>query len=300
MSISTNLVAFSSKNRANYFGLRAAARLLAASFTLFLAFGLPMRAPAIPLSGSIELENELAEELDPLDPSLRPGNLFDKDKATNLLKQPSQQNLWYRIPNSMVGEWRCYSATLTYVKDEVTRKEWSEDRTFANRESVSFGCLPCLDKLHWWQPAGSGYWKKAEGALQDTYFFNRKFDPLIHDDDRTVNSTYSVSFEVDKATNKILDVSQRESVETLTFVNEKVIFLRESTTEYDFDGKPKLTSRTTAKLRKRTTISGDSPVPQPDTETVRQLLAYLRGQHLDDEYKSIIRMTHTVEVHSSH
>ena len=65
------------------------------------------------LQGAVkEDERILSKHLPALDPTLAPGNIFDKDTATALLKKEIPQNVWYKIPTSLAGSWECREAVI--------------------------------------------------------------------------------------------------------------------------------------------------------------------------------------------
>src|SRR6185369_12586108 len=70
--------------------------------TIFITSGLAQEQPFF-LKGSVEQYSAASK---PLDPSLWPGNDFNKQAAHSLLRNPEQEaSIWHRIPEWEAGKW---------------------------------------------------------------------------------------------------------------------------------------------------------------------------------------------------
>src|SRR5262249_15358194 len=110
---------------------RAPAKWLCVVIFSLLATVLPYSVNSEQLYGSAELDQRLPS----LDPTLAPGNTFDKEVAEAiLLKGFHSTNDWYRIPNWIAGTWEEKESVTTFFRDEQTGET---DETPQPHKSVS-------------------------------------------------------------------------------------------------------------------------------------------------------------------
>ncbi len=272
-------------------------KLLAIKYAIALLVVTVILQPSIvfagqPLQGGVKIDERLLDKsLPALDPTLAPGNTFDKDVATALLRKEIPQNVWFKIPAWLAGNWLEQEATVTWSRDEITKRVDNAPRPEKNVTSGNFGYFPTVDQNFWWQFADSEYWGKSEKQTCTSWFFHQYIAPVDTNGQSMSIKRISIEFDVDLNSNKILQVYQRQDLVTDIQITDSLVQEVDYGRRFDFHGKAICSFHLTSNLKiasmacvnPNTTPSGRNP-----TELI---LAYLQDRGMQDEYDNIIRIT---------
>ena len=222
---------------------------------------------------------EMQASLPALDQQLTPGNTFDQDRASALLKDrvPKKQNpqvdSWRPVPPWMAGTWTATQATTIYSKDFRTGFESRALRTYKSESDYSSG--ECADASGQpWERETGGWTVETRHERFIGINFVTKETRLEIDDRHTLDYNEAISFQ------KGYDGSIIDSYQCvfLTFqepVSKGVIRQEQRKRVYDAKGK-KISEAINVSLRYRTG-------PYVDTGSLEQqesLSAYLLSKNL--------------------
>jgi hypothetical protein len=251
-------------------------------------------------------ENPDGAHLPPLDPSLAPGNLFNQDTATKLLKKPTR-NDWVKMPAWIVGMWLPQENVVTHTKNEVTgqedniphSKKIDLERMRANdrHNAQIFGYFPSKDA--WWHYPDTGIWKKTEEKDHYQYVFEqqKKYEQAGADADKIIASGVLIVFNVDRGSNKIKSVVQTPYTTTAKRIADDRIEAIKDSKLYSYRGGLIASSQTAIYLHKE-----GGPIVRTKTESgqdaTKLLFTFLLDHKMDDEAKAIIVRLQEKQMHN--
>ncbi len=194
----------------------------------------PNDTALVPVQKSVDTQ----EKIKPLDPVLWPGNYFDKEVATALLKDNTvPSSTWKKIPPWQAGRWESKQATNTrgikYVHGQPVALN-------------TLGVYTCkmAETSGWQRDKTGGIWDRFES----NYWTETDYDDLkalvyvkfrVPGTDEYPDSYHeSISFDIDKKTNKITDVQQRKTWTKVSFVAPGIIKQDSVHTIYNESGEP--------------------------------------------------------------
>jgi len=183
-------------------------RIIAISLISLVFLYANLNANAKPIEATVTID--VKKKMEPLDPVLWPGNYFDKEAATALLKDDAQSSsIWKKIPAWQAGNWEQTQATITKAVKYINGQPAIENipiGVYTAKRFENFGWQK--DKNNdIWQLYSLGYWTKTELDDCKAYYSYIKFSAPGANDYPDYYAEM-VSFYVDRATNKILDVQQ--------------------------------------------------------------------------------------------
>lgn len=178
-----------------------------------------------------------SESFPPLPVELCPGAAWDEDKVVD--PAAKSENLWYKVPKWITGEFSYGTMVHYYLKNLQTGEETSVNVVHQPLPSGrNRGIL--VDK------AGNIWQKAYGGAIGDPTAPKTKIEYEKYDDelvgfilgpDQYTENSAGIEFYIDRETNKILKVQRWQRIREFTFKDGNVmVALSEQT--YNFDGKP--------------------------------------------------------------
>lgn len=246
----------------------------------------PKLLPLIPHLAPVEERARLvsrvshSESFPPLPEELRPGSDWNEDKVAD--PQAKKENIWYKVPKWLAGEYS-YGTMLHYYKKNLqTGVEQQLDEV---RPPLSAGRHRgiLVDKQ-------GGIWQKAYGGgISDPSnpdhgnIVYEKFDDelvgYVISPEQYVENSAGVEFYIDKETNKIIEVLRWQRIREFQLKNGKVL-VNVSEQKFDLDGKPLLLFKSKGEMIKRSSFEslapgGESRVAGTYGNAVRELRAFL-------------------------
>ncbi len=178
----------------------------------------------------------------PIDPSLLPGNIFDKKLATSLLRSPGKPiQQWYKVPEWQAGSWRAEETTNIRLVLYENGKPAIEKPigSYKTLGEVDVGLL--RDKNgEVWGRYNTGYW--AETEIENGMIYSYIVFQSAGEGDYPDSFSEMVNFGVSSETNKVYFVSRSKS--WTRNINKAPGILREDSlrTVFDDSGAPTSTS----------------------------------------------------------
>jgi hypothetical protein len=232
------------------------------------------------LRGSLTLD--IKNQTAPLDPVLWPGNYFDKEVATALLKDETHiSNIWKKIPTWQAGEWKTTQATNT--KSLIYKSGFpygtviggvytSKGEETEGKQKDKNGEI--------WEQYGSNYWTETDHG--DTKAMSYVTLDLPGAYDYPDSYTESVVFTLDKASNKITAVCQKRCWSKLINVAPGIMKEEEVHTAFDESGKPTVSAWNTSIMKRTHLFSEYDGKLVDDKELQRDFVSYLINNGLRD------------------
>jgi hypothetical protein len=187
----------------------------------------------------------------PLDPLLWPGNYFDKKVATALLKDSSQHgSTWRKIPDWQAGQWQCLQATNTQdlgYLNGIPAAQIDPKGVYTCQSKFTVG-QEKDKKGEIWERFTSGYWTEADHGSRTGFSYVNFQAPGVYDYPDSYGE--SITFEVDKATNKIIAVHRRRTWTQYLYVTPDTMKEEDVHTAYNEKGEPVLSSWNAVLLRR--------------------------------------------------
>ena len=184
---------------------------------------------------------ELNVKLPPLDPSLAPGNRFNLQTVTDMLKKNYEHNEWYKVPNWAAGRWHEDKATTVYFRDERTGAESEKKHTYRLESSFNLGIE--RDKgQQVWDFADAYYWTTTETDKTFCRTFVTSLQPVLNNDSTCSFRGLSISFVIDKWSNKIISCKQRENIEIYEYISHSKLHNKSWHKVFDWNGQPELSA----------------------------------------------------------
>ena len=175
----------------------------------------------------------------PLDARLWPGNSFNQEMATALLKDRSKsKSIWKKIDDWRGGVWQYTQTTNTrhvrYSDGEPTG-DVEAVGVYSARSGGEVGQQRDRNgKL--WRNYRPGHWDHVD--LNDTSVFMYTEDEAPGPKDYPDMFSEAIEFRVDKSTKKITAVTQRKAYSRCTSLGSGMIQLETFATHYDKNGDP--------------------------------------------------------------
>jgi hypothetical protein len=171
------------------------------------------------LPSALQAGVELNVKLPALDASLTPGNKFNLEAATTLLNNNRHRNQWYKVPHWAAGRWHESKAVTVYYRDDINGEESDKPHPYNFNSNFNIGTEDDTSKQIWGF-ADANYWTTTETENRYCYMFVTSLQPLLHSEETCSFRGLSVSFIVDKMTNRIITCKQRETVQIYENVSE--------------------------------------------------------------------------------
>jgi hypothetical protein len=171
------------------------------------------------------------------------GNMFEEKKISALFGGDDYHDNWYQIPSWLTHWW-------SPVKNEFGNGKLAqkEQNSLSGRGAkyalVNHGFARYEDaKGQWWKWDTSGLWFVADEGDRKTYIYGVEDKPMIASESQWSRSTETLEIVVDKASGKVIDVSQhiREIKDTL--MDTSPYTLKTVVTETVFDSKGNMTDK---------------------------------------------------------
>jgi len=219
----------------------------------------------------LESSANYAQPIEPLDSRLWPGNSFDQEMTTSLLKGRSKsQSIWKKIPDWRGGIWEYTQTTNTrhvrYSDGEPTG-EVEPAGVYSAKSGGEVGQQRDRNgKL--WRNFRPGHWDHVD--LNDTSVFMYTEDEAPGPKDYPDMYSEAIEFRVDKLTKKIKAVTQRKAYTRCTSLGSDLIQVETFATHYDKKGDPTNSYWNTTISRR---ISPDSEEPSLRADFVNYLTA---------------------------
>jgi len=237
---------------------------------------IPKASQDVPASAPLQAGVEFSEKIQSLDPVLWPGNVFDKEVAKALLKsEASTKSIWSKIPTWQAGEWESEQATTTQAVKYQNGQPVTDNSlgVYTAKNKVYLGHE--IDKnSNIWQLYDSGYWTNTDHGDSVGYAYVKSHMP--GDSDYPDEYGESVVFEVDKLTNKIIDVQQRKTWGKYVPIEDGLMKEEDVHTVYDEHGEPIETAWNTSLCRRKKTFSEHGS----DKAKYSDFVAYLKNSGL--------------------
>lgn len=218
-----------------------------------------------------------SEQLPSLQESLRPGSVYSDDL---LLKSGIETNdLWYYIPSWYAGTRHVDDNFIFYRYDYKTNEETQPMLRQLNRQDSTAGCLRDR-KGGIWDFKHTPIIQHVESDRVNAVLFVRRFTPLAGNEDRLVLKYDEISISIDKKSNKIVEVTQQEQINTVTNPHPGTLRVDASTKSFAWDGTPQrleqavMISKITKPFEPRETLNGINLTPL--------FKEYLVSHHLAD------------------
>ncbi|HEY9754761.1 MAG TPA: hypothetical protein V6C97_06360 [Oculatellaceae cyanobacterium] len=200
-----------------------------------------------------------SEQLPSLQESLRPGSDYSDDL---LLKSGIETNdLWYYIPAWYAGTRHVDDNFIFYRYDYKTKEETQPMLRQLNRQDSTAGCLRDR-KGGIWDFKHTPIIQHVESDRVNAVLFVRRFTPLAGNEDRLVLKYDEISVSIDKKSNKIVEVTQQEQINTVTNPHPGTLRVDASTKSFAWDGTPQrleqavMISKITKPFEPRETLNG--------------------------------------------
>jgi len=223
---------------------------------------------------------ELNVKLPPLDPSLAPGNRFDLTTVTNLLKKRYDHNDWYKVPDWASGRWHQSKATTVYYRDEVSGVESEKPRTYNLESNFNLGIEKDKGKQVW-DFADAYYWTTTESDKTYCHTFVTSLQPVLNNETTCSFRGLSISFVVDKWSNKIVSCKQRENIEIYEYVSRSRMRNKTWHKVFDWSGSPILSATNESTCIKIKQYADHSNEKTSDGRDLHPLFVdYLRNHNL--------------------
>lgn len=178
----------------------------------------------------------LDEDGSSLDSALTPGSIFDENTTRRLLFQQTSAPEWIRIPVWLAGSWKGTDAVTTYFKNFATANISETDRSYRAAGKERFGDQ--IDrKGDIWDCLDVGYVNVTEHDDDLSYSFVLEKLPVKVTPDCITEKLQTIVFVVDKATNKILDVSQRQTLSRWQRITDTKLRCEAAHRSFDWRGK---------------------------------------------------------------
>lgn len=177
-----------------------------------------------------------SESFPPLPPDLCPGASWDENKVLD--PAAKSENLWYKVPQWICGEFSYGTMVHYYLKNLETGEEIPVNKTSQPLlHGRNRGILVDKEGNAWQKAYGGGI---SDPSAPKTNIEHEKFDDelvgfILGPDQYTENSA-GIEFYVDRTTNKILQVQRWQRIREFTFKDGSVM-ANVSEQKYTFDGK---------------------------------------------------------------
>ncbi|MBX9666929.1 MAG: hypothetical protein K2X93_04885 [Candidatus Obscuribacterales bacterium] len=183
----------------------------------------------------LEAQVEHSEYQQPLD-DFKVGSALDESLLPT--GQDGQGN-WWRVPGWLAGQWqKTGRITVLSFKDLATNEEVPGPKHvkvhYPDNEVLGHQ-TDCHGDI--WTYVPIPYVVRTISGGRTNVNIVNAFDEVEADDDSVTLRIFTVTLVVDNATSKVISVCQRESLQTLTAVNESKMEIVDSTKFFDRDGK---------------------------------------------------------------
>lgn len=229
------------------------------------------------------------EEFPPLPAFLHPGSVWDESKVID--PTASGENLWYKVPKWIAGEFSYGPITNYSKKNLVTGAEMELDSPKPGLERGRIrGIL--VDKAgNIWQKAYGGSIGSGRSEPEERRITYRRYDDeltgiIVSPNDYVENSA-GIEFYIDHSTDKIFQVLRWQRIRNFSFKNGEVL-VDLSELKFDLNGKPLMEFKDRAKMIRRQdfqplTPGGHSRVVSSYEEAVQDLRRFMEiAGHLDE------------------
>lgn len=219
------------------------------------------------LKGSIQHSTKV----EPLDSSIQAGALVN----AVALKKLTPNNVWYKIPNWLAGNWKMTHTTTFFRKDLVSGSE-SFDTSLRAFKLDTSGGLQVDSKGGIWDLAGHGGTNLGTGDDYLNYQYIRTVDPISVTDKQVVLRYFGTMVYVNRSTNRIAIAEQVESLNTYTRVSDTVVKVVSSNKVFDRDGVEESLYKN---LSYKSRASNFSPLNQVGSTNLRSMFCEYLDSH---------------------
>lgn len=188
-------------------------------------------------------EIDHSETLQPLDPSIAVGEIFEPSKLPTLESQPS--NKWYRIPNWLAGTWHKDSQTDYYRYNYKTDKTDTTTRTEPAKATGTWGTQQD-DKGTIWQFDPAPFTATVDSGDDFVVQMVRSSEPIDVSDRKFVRRSIDTQIRVSKTNGVIKSVESGEQLTTYRPEGDGLIKRETSAKVFDTQGQPILLGKSFA------------------------------------------------------
>lgn len=204
-------------------------------------------SPSLLLKGNVNF----AKPIKPVDPLLWPGNEFNEDAATSLLKGDSEiPDIWRKIPSWEAGAWESTQA----VNFRVVR--YQNGQTLAGKPTgvykyktdIMLGWQKDINREIWdWCQTNRWTITDHDKTTSHSYIIKANLPEASEDFDQHYET---IEFVVDKATGKITDTHRRHSWVKYIYIAPGLMKEETVHTAYELDGTPDSSSWNSTLLKR--------------------------------------------------
>lgn len=195
------------------------------------------RAEEFQLEGKIEH----SQTLPPVQPDFEVGKKFDERKFRS--HHHASSTLWWRVPGWLVGSWQNVGRTHQIkVRDLHSNQTFGADTKAIYYPEQEVIGLQKDSNGDVWTTVPTPYFTRSRiGRVMNVHQVTM-VEPVQSGKEQVVLRLIATTYSVDMGSNKILSISQRESLQTYRSVDSGKIIVLSSVKFYDDHGEPKYTS----------------------------------------------------------
>jgi hypothetical protein len=220
---------------------------------------------------------ERSENASPLDPTLAPGNFFDRNIATALFNKNKAPFVWHVVPKWLVGDWHSEQQTNVFSRNDKTGKLNAPGGPVSLRSTIHQGDF--IDKTgQVWQCDAPGTWMENDFDGLKSFTYSLSISNAVDNDKQSSRDAELVSVLVDGKTNKIVHCTRQSTNYDMLPISPSAIRYNNTIKTFDWQGNPLQTSKCVANLKKIGEFTPNPNKVAPDG----QLLYPLFVQYLKD------------------
>lgn len=252
---------------------------------IFLSCLCVFYAPQFVLAEEFKLEGHIehSQTLPPVEPEFEVGKKFDERKFRS--HQQASSTLWWRVPDWLVGAWQNVGRTRQIkLTDLRTQQDYGGDSKPIIYEVIG---LQKDRKGDVWTTVPTPYFTRDRiGRVMNVHRITLA-EPLQNSKEQVMLRLIATTYSVDVHSNKILSVSQRESLQTYRPVENGKIIVLSSMKFYDEHGNPKYASDLLTHSRRQSGFSELQYWTAPGTglsiiDLRKSFADYLHKENMDD------------------
>ena len=219
------------------------------------------------------------EYFPPLPESLRPGAIFNAENVDE--PSASKEDLWYKVPNWISGEFSYGAMTIYLEKNLETGAETNPNRTHPGiTHGRQRGIL--MDKVgNIWQKAYGGSIVDPSDPNAERSYELKKYDDelfgFIVSPNKYVENSAGVEFFVDRESGKIQNALRWERIRDFSLEPDGSISCELSEERFDLEGKPVSLNKARGKMVKRQSFEALTAAVNPNkfAESVKSLRKFM-------------------------
>ena len=225
---------------------------------------------------------ERSENASPLDPTLAPGNIFDRDIATALFNKNKAPFVWHVVPKWLVGDWHSEQQTNVFSRNDKTGKLNAPGGPVSLRSTMNQGDF--IDKAgEVWQCDAPGTWMDNDFDGLKSHLYSLSISNAVDTNKQSSRDAELVCILVDGKTNKIVRCTRQSINYDMLPISPSAIRYNNTIKTFDWQGNPVQTSKCVTNLKKVGEFTPNPNKLAPDGQPLYPLFVqYLKDHNMAD------------------